>query len=216
MSEVRSVTEAAGDLRGPFYDALAEGLHAMAQPLTILQSCVLIAAKPELAKMATPEMLGDMAGEVERMCGLFRCLQDLVQANGGDGERSLVNLGDLARSAIETVGSRLRAAGVSAEVSGLESLPGMWMDEVRVKQGWTSLLEAALLTSSPGGALRISGEFERDSVAVWIEGDGGRREAGSVLRLKVTVAKALLEAAGAEVTSTVDPFHVRILFTPAA
>ena len=209
---MRGVTEAAGEIRGAFYDALAEGLHAMAQPLTILQSCVLIAAKPELAKMATPEMLGDMAAEVERMCGLFRCLQDLVGANGGEGERSEIEIGNLIRSSIQTMRAQIRAAGVSVETTGLEGRPAVWLDGVRAKQGWTSLLEAALLTTSPGGAVRISGECEGDDVAVWITGGDGKRDGGSVLRLKVTVAKALLGAAGAEVNSVLDPFKVRVLF----
>lgn len=211
MSEVQGAA-AAGDLQGPFYDALAEGLHAMAQPLTILQSCVLIAAKPELAKMATPEMLGDMAGEVERICGLFRCLQDLVGANGGDGRRSKVEVGNLVLSSIQTTEPRLRGSGVSFEASGLEGLRAVWLDGARARQGWASLLEAALLAVSPGGTVRIAGECSGEAVLVTIEGEGGKRETGSVLRLKMTVAKALLEGAGAEVRSALGPFQARVLF----
>lgn len=175
MNEMRGSGGADNDLRGPFYDALAEGLHAMAQPLTILQGCVLIAARPELAKIATPEILGDMAGEVERMCGLFRCLQDLVGANGEDGRRSEVEVGDMVLSSVKTMRAQIRGAGVSIEASGLEGLPAVWLDGARAKQGWTSLLEAALLAAAGGDGSGVGRVFRRGCVG---DDQGRRRQAG--------------------------------------
>jgi hypothetical protein len=63
-----------------FYAHLAEGLHAMAQPLTILRSIAAATAVPELPEIERLRYLDIAREQVERTCSLFEGLQDLVIA----------------------------------------------------------------------------------------------------------------------------------------
>ena len=52
----------------------------MAQPLTVLQTCVLIASKPELESLISPELFSEMAGEIERVTTMYRRIQELISS----------------------------------------------------------------------------------------------------------------------------------------
>ncbi len=62
----------------PVVQAISSTLHAMAQPLTVLQSCVLLATMPDLLKSASPDLLQDLAGEVQRLSATYAGLRDLL------------------------------------------------------------------------------------------------------------------------------------------
>lgn len=79
--------------------SLAEGLHAMAQPLTILRGSVAAAAALDTDPVKQRRYLDLSAEQVQRMCTLFEHLQDLVIAHQSDGEHKAVDgNSDLGRS----------------------------------------------------------------------------------------------------------------------
>jgi hypothetical protein len=63
---------------GLLYAQLSDGLHALAQPLTILRSIAVAAANPDLAAADRLRYLDISSEQIERACVLFEGLQDLV------------------------------------------------------------------------------------------------------------------------------------------
>jgi signal transduction histidine kinase len=71
---------AAADAEGIqlFYKSIADGLHALAQPLTILRASVVASNSEEIGPERRRHYLEISKGEVERACELFDSLQDIV------------------------------------------------------------------------------------------------------------------------------------------
>lgn len=59
--------------------ALDHLVHAMGQPLTILQSCALVRLRPLPSLEEAEAFVAEMAGEVDRLTHLYRSLRDLVE-----------------------------------------------------------------------------------------------------------------------------------------
>ena len=54
-------------------------VHAMGQPLTILQACALVRLRPFSSLDEAAAFAADMAGEVDRLSNLYGTLRDLVE-----------------------------------------------------------------------------------------------------------------------------------------
>src|ERR1700722_18761428 len=78
-----------------FYAHLADGLHAMAQPLTILRSSVVASTMPGIDPDRRRRYLNISTQEVERVCGMFESLQDLVIARHVEANCGAVDLEEL-------------------------------------------------------------------------------------------------------------------------
>lgn len=59
--------------------ALDHLLHAMGQPLSILQACALVRLRPLSSLDQAEAFAADMAGEVDRLTLLYRSLRHLVE-----------------------------------------------------------------------------------------------------------------------------------------
>jgi hypothetical protein len=63
---------------------LGHALHAMAQPLTLLQSRLYLAGEETLDQLQARQLVADASDDVERLSMLFRMTQRLVQLDGSD------------------------------------------------------------------------------------------------------------------------------------
>jgi signal transduction histidine kinase len=72
------------------YASLAEGLHALAQPLTILRSSIPALCREEAGTEKQRNYLRISKYEVERACELFGAMQDLLIAARSHAERAPV------------------------------------------------------------------------------------------------------------------------------
>ena len=61
-----------------FCSNLSLGLHAVAQPLTIVRASLVKSYTNRMTREELQELTGTLAFEVERVCALFSCLQQLV------------------------------------------------------------------------------------------------------------------------------------------
>jgi hypothetical protein len=73
-----------------FYASLAEGLHALAQPLTILRSSIPALCREEAGTEKQRNYLNISKVEVERACELFGAMQELLVAARSRAERAQV------------------------------------------------------------------------------------------------------------------------------
>jgi signal transduction histidine kinase len=65
---------------GRFYADLADGLHALAQPLTILRGSIMALNSEEITPERQQHYLDVSKSQVERACALFDAVQALVIA----------------------------------------------------------------------------------------------------------------------------------------
>lgn len=79
----------------PIAELTHELLHAMGQPLTILQMCRLFVASPETISEQTMALLPELAEQVERVTELYRGVRSLFEAEAGGVPRKRLSLATL-------------------------------------------------------------------------------------------------------------------------
>jgi hypothetical protein len=82
IGEVRA-TAASGEKSDRFHASLSDGLHALAQPLTILRSSITAASAEGITPSRQKHYLDISKSQVERACELFGSLQELAIAGWG-------------------------------------------------------------------------------------------------------------------------------------
>ncbi len=162
------------DVGGPsddmvdFFAHLAQGLHAMAQPLTILRSIAVASAAPELAESERLRYLDISREQVERTCTLFEGLQDLVIAKRHKSNFALFDLTQLVTAVVTDLKSALDASGAELTLD----LPGkplvLYGDAAWTRQATSAALKVCLSLSEPGEVfdllLEEAGDFAKFSV----------------------------------------------------
>jgi len=71
-----------------FYADLADGLHALAQPLTILRGSIMALSSEEITPERQRHYLDVSKSQLERACALFDAMQELMIEAQGRTERS--------------------------------------------------------------------------------------------------------------------------------
>jgi hypothetical protein len=212
--------EADGPTLGPqdlsqFFAALAEGLHAMAQPLTILRSSVPALATGDLDP-AKRQRYGDMSvRQVQRVCALFDCLQDLVVTAHTPAECAPINLASLVANAAEDRRNALQA-GVELRVQLPGNLPLALGDASRLHQALAAGFSAASLVAAAGDVIELSATARDRRVEVVLHIDrvnGIRMESQDLLTLRLAHANMVSQQGDYEFTG--DPFRL-LLALPAA
>jgi hypothetical protein len=86
-----------------FCESVGDGLHTLAQPLTILRSAIPACSAPGISADVLRHYLEVSRGEVERACALFASLQGLVEGRLRDGAPGVPGVCECGRR-IESVG----------------------------------------------------------------------------------------------------------------
>ena len=89
--EETRATAGSGEEFDRFYASLADGLHALAQPLTILRSSVAAAGTEGIAPSRQRHYLDISIRQAERACAIFDSLQDLAIAGQSSAQRGPID-----------------------------------------------------------------------------------------------------------------------------
>lgn len=198
--------------RDGFYSDLADGLHAMAQPLTILRSAIamlgLAAETDEARRQRNVEI---SARQIDRACSLFASLQNLVAAKMEAANSATMDLQVLLSRVREGLTTAYEEQGVSIMVSPEGTVPEVVGDAQRTELAIAALLEAALSVSGRGEKVEIgvseSGGFcEISTLAA--PSSRGRLNSGELLHL--AVAKANMLSQEGRYTFADEPLRVKI------
>jgi hypothetical protein len=139
-----------------FYSHLAQGLHAMAQPLTILRTSVRACSMPGLTPEQHRRYLNISTEQVERACVLFDSMQDLVIAMQMEPKRGSVDLEAMIDLLVDDQEAALNAAKVSARIAKRQNLSHLLGDASRVRNALQSILKIAVALSSPGDVIELT------------------------------------------------------------
>ena len=182
-----------GSSRAELYEGLLTGMHAAAQPLTLLQSRLYLALARNASAGAEDPLLDAAASELETLCSLFRLLQQLLHLESAPAKIAATPLADVAAALVEDAevvfaGSETRlrvqlfmpvASGRAAlpqtkEIADVAAMPCLQVDAARTRTALSQILAAArecvagadLLCQVRQSLLEVELLIEAEAVAV--------------------------------------------------
>ena len=189
-----------------------EGLHAMAQPLTVLRSAVITAIAPKVSLEDQRRYLEISAQQVEGACQLFESLRELVFAWQNAADCQLIDLSQLLASVCEAQGKVLRQSGVELAVNVPNSQPLILGDKDRTLQSLFALLKIAASVSLAGHLIEILVTPRGCTTELVLQNVCGQgKNLKSPARLTLALAEANIRSQRGDFQFVEDPF--RIIFT---
>jgi hypothetical protein len=138
-----------------FHDDLLNGLHAVAQPLTVLRAAVEMLTRAERTGIDRKRYLEITAEQMARTCDLFASVRDLVTSNVMEAQMASFDLWELLAPAIEDQAGRLQRAGVGLAVASPEPWQPAVGDAERTEQAFRAMLNAAISLASHGDVIEV-------------------------------------------------------------
>ena len=208
MSETR--TSAAENERAAFFASMSAGLHAMAQPLTILQYAIAAWAAPGVSVVEQQRYLHRSQQQIERACMLFNLLQDLVNASHTEAEFKPLDLVGLLSEIVEDRRAGLRVSGIELKLVA-PSKALAWGDAARTRQAILAVVNAFASVSSNGDEilLHLTGDRQVECLVRTELTHGKSLSSGDQLCLAVARANILSQQGDFETGA--DPFWVRVI-----
>jgi light-regulated signal transduction histidine kinase (bacteriophytochrome) len=211
MSEIGGCVTAEPQDLSQFFAHMTEGLHAMAQPLTILRSSVPALAGVDVSPAKQQRYLELSVRQVQRACSLFECLQDLVVASQTPADCEPIDLSAMVAAVAEGQQATLQELGIELRVQLPGDLPLALGDATRTRQALTAGLAAATLVSVSCDVIHITAAACNQRVVLILEIDrihGIRLESHERLNLRLAQTNMLSQQGDYECTE--DPFRVRL------
>jgi signal transduction histidine kinase len=194
-----------------FLAYMTEGLHAMAQPLTILRSSVPALAAAGVTPAKQQRYLELSIRQVQRACTLFDRLQDLVVAGQTQAECAPVDFAAMVATVADENRKALQDLGVELRVQLPGDLPMAQGDASRTRQALTAGFTAAALISASGDVMEVAATARNRQVELVVRID---RVHGMCLesheRLNLRLAQANMTSQRGDYECTEDPFQVRL------
>jgi hypothetical protein len=206
--------------------SLLTGMHAMAQPLTLLRSHFYLA---ELSTTGAPseQQLGvDAAAAVDHLCTVFRLMQELVHVQSVQARVVVTPLsrviGLLAEDAeIVFAGSGLRldmrrdghAAGVGESLEPIDEggLPGVSIDLTRTRQAIASMLHIVRECANSVVSCTLSAGDGWVELCLRPDASGcGQESFDDASRLHLALARASMQGQQAALALVAEPLALSI------
>jgi hypothetical protein len=215
MSELLSTEEAdAVHTNGSqkFDAELANGMHAMAQPLTVVQGALEALRMPPAAGR-NPERYLDLASQqIARACHLFGCVQDLMALRLVEPRRERFDWRKAVSSLVERQTAKLQTRGISLALA--ESAP--WRpatgDPQRAEGAVSAALGAAAALASRGDTIRLILDSSTDANELTILNPGAQvQRVDSSTRLYLFLAEENIFSQSGAFRYAEDPFCISLI-----
>lgn len=153
---------------GRVYENLANGMHAMAQPLTVLRSAVAASTMPGVKAEARQFYLNASAEQVERVCALFREIQEILAAVQNPAECEPIDLSELLAYVAEVQKDLCGTSGVEIKIAGPQSPQLLVGDKQRTLQALLGILKIAVSLSGSGETIEVLTAFHFDGAELTV------------------------------------------------
>jgi hypothetical protein len=157
-----------------FYASLHEGMHALAQPITLLQSYFYLAGTGGGVNPRSQQLSADAAAGADKLCKLFRLMQELVDVHSAAANLALAPftpllawLADDAEIVFAGSGIRLDLQLISQPALALALMVNT--DLKRTRRALRSMLHLARESSRPGSTIACSVDQGPGSVEIRLE-----------------------------------------------
>jgi len=208
LQEMRTTEDASS----AFYSQLAEGLHAMAQPLTIVRGAL---GALTLGKGIAPQQeryVRMSTEQVERLCDLMSGLQDLLDAAQFDGECVSLDLWEIVDLVLEDLDRPvLRPSGVQISAVKPNERICVIGDSFRTEKALRTALKTAVSLSSPGDSIQLEILID-DGFADLVVQNRKRHSKGlgSIERFNLALVQANVRCQAGVYACVEDPLHLSI------
>jgi signal transduction histidine kinase len=196
---------------GRLYANLSNGMHTMAQPLTVLRSAVAACAMPGLTEEARQFYLNVSSEQVERACAQFQSMQELLIATQNPAACAPIDLSELLASIAESQKEICGESGVGIEIAASDTLRPILGDKERILQSLVAVLRIAVSLSKSGDtvALLVTSRMSTIALSVQNKHTHGRNLSSSE-RLSLSVAETNILSQSGSYELTPDPFRVTL------
>lgn len=191
------------------YTVLSNGMHAMAQPLTVLRG-VLGAWKLRGSMKAESDRYIEMsARQVERIGELLSCMQDVLDAAEGEPKRARMDIDELIGLVLEGMDSDPREWKGSIVRVGLSGPIYMHGDAERTERALRAAVRVLVSSSHTGGTIWVSVQPLEGQVEVKVEQKAALGKAlGFAERLNLSLVETNIRAQGGTYKCVDDPFCI--------
>jgi len=192
---------------------LSQGIHAAAQPLSILRASL---DRDYVDRMSLDELrklAATSAAQVERVCTLFSLMQQMVNIETVKPRLMVTSIPPLISYATEGVNLLFEKQGIRLVSTVRDSSGDVAIDRERTLQALTTVLLLALEASSHDGVVELvaSGSAGRLVVGVGNQ-DAFSDSLNAESCLSMALAEANVISQGGAFAYTTKPFNVRMSF----
>ena len=194
---------------------MRRGMHALAQPITLLHSYFYLARLDAGRGVQMPQHFEDAGAAVEHLCTLFHLMQEILHGRSGPLQIANVSLEQAIAPLLEGAEAVLAGSGSwllpPPEWKATPSAPLVAADPKLLRQAWTSMLHVVRESCRPGSEIRCSFSRQADCWAVCLA--PSRLKASPVLfdeasKLHLALATISLQRQGGELHRADDPFSL--------
>jgi hypothetical protein len=190
---------------------LAQGIHATAQPLTILQASLSKGHTDRLNCDELRDLTESSAVQVQRLCTLFGCLQQLVMAESIKPQLSPMPILSLLAYAADGVDMLFQRDGIALSLVVPDTCPPVLINQARTLDALSRVLLVVRSLSGAPDTIELIASSSAHAVQIVL-----RNLHLSVARidaeasLSIAVAEANMRSQQAGLSLSLQPFTVRI------
>jgi light-regulated signal transduction histidine kinase (bacteriophytochrome) len=194
-----------------FCAEVADGLHALAQPLSILRSAIELIGLSSEDGVDRRRYVDLSSQQIERTSRLFASIQSLVASKLEPARCAAFDLLELLTPVIDERKASLQELGVGIAVANPDLLPAVLGDPERTEQAIAAILETAVSIASRGDVIEVCAYQVDDFVEITVH--GARQSAKPVNaagRLDLSVARESILSQKGRYDFCENPFCVAI------
>jgi hypothetical protein len=197
---------------------LSKGMHAAAQPLTILRASLDNIHTDGMSTGELRELVASSTMEVERVCKLFSTLQQLVSAVSVKPELSEIPILPLLTRVTDGVELLFVQDGMFLRSIASDPCPPVLINPARTLQALSSVLLVAHALSQPQDTIElIASASSSNAVRVVVQNVHSYVDAlNAEQSLNMALAEASIRSQQANLSWSLQPFSVQIEFEYAA
>ncbi len=194
-----------------FCAGLAEGLHAIAQPLTIVRNELCPAKIEELSIESLRESLKSSAIEIERICGYFNILKQMVATERYVAETEDIEASTLVSEAVDGVDRLFEEHGIILNISPITSPLPLKCNHKRARQSVSMLLVAICSLSKNGQEITIETCDGAEHISIVIGNSDLRlKRLDAHNSLLVSLVDSILRGQAGKLLVEVEPIRFRL------
>ena len=187
---------------------LSNGLHAMAQPLTVLRGALGALMMRRASGADTDRYLELSNVQAERLCSLMSGLRGLLDAVQSDPVYAQIDLWDLISPMLDSI---LQGTGVQIAASKPSRHIDVIADHLRTEHAIQATLAAAKALTSQGDVIQLDLLPHDGFLDVTVQsGNTWRKNLSSIDRFHLSLAEASIRSQGGLYECVEDPFRVSL------
>jgi hypothetical protein len=197
---------------------LSQCIHASAQPLAVLRASLGNGRVAQMSIEELRELAASSAGEVERLCTLFGCLQQLVSTESTKPNLSEMSILPLLAHVTDGVNLLFKEDSIFLRSIVCDTCQPVLIDKTRTLQALSTVLLIAHAVSRPQDTVElIASSSSSNTVRVVVQNLTSKVDAmNAETSLSMAFAEANIRSQQADFSWSLKPFNVQMELHGAA